>query len=427
LPGSPKQKSHVRYLRTSVRYFTRTSVRVKSFKCTNFGPRVRTICPVTGPRRSFIFLACLFASTLLLAAVAATPTYKSSFAMVLAQSATRDASADGTSAARPPIETSLPQTPQTSQTPQPPTPQTKWTLAFGGDTLYTRPLSRITPARNPFARIRPEFASSDITILNLETALTSRGRAQAKTFTFRSPPGFARVIQDAGVDIVSLANNHTLDFGVVGLEDTLATIDDIGLRRVGAGRTLQEALEPVIVEQGDVRVAVLGASQIIPAASWVASSDRPGIASAGKHVLDRNTINVIEAVRASRTRADVVVVVLHWGIEGSVCPSPIQRKLAKALHDAGAAVVLGAHPHVLQPIEQTGTNLTAFSLGNFIWDPRSGSTADTGVLQVEFAGAAIAGFTFHPHRLDGNGWAAETAPTGRLGERVIARTTRRCT
>jgi poly-gamma-glutamate capsule biosynthesis protein CapA/YwtB (metallophosphatase superfamily) len=309
----------------------------------------------------------------------------------------------------------------------PQSPQAKWTLAFGGDTLFTRPLSRITPTRNPFARIRSEFASSDITILNLETALTVRGRAQPKTFTFRSPPEFARVVQDAGVDVVSLANNHTLDYGIVGLEDTLTALDDIGLSRVGAGRTLQEALEPVIIQQGDVRVAVLGASQIIPAANWVAGSSRPGIASAGKHVLDSNTVNVIEAVRTSRARADVVVVVMHWGIEGSPCPSPIQRKLAKALHQAGAAVVLGAHPHVLQPIEQTGSDLTAYSLGNFIWDPRSGSTGDTGILQIEFTGAAITKYNFYPHRLDGNGWAAETAPTGRVGERVIARTTRRCT
>lgn len=302
--------------------------------------------------------------------------------------------------------------------------QARWTLTFGGDTLLTRPLTERN--RTPFARIQPTIDTSDLTIVNLETALTTRGTRQVKTYTFRSPPGFANVLQQAGVDVVSLANNHTLDFGTVGLYDTLDALDRAGVARVGAGHTIVEALEPVIVDQGDTSIAILGASQIIPTPSWVAQPTRPGIASAGKHVLDSNTERVLRAVRQSRTRADVVIVVMHWGIEGDPCPSSVQRKLADALHDAGAAIVLGSHPHVLQPIEFKDSNLTAFSLGNFIWDPRSGATADTGILQIDFVGSAAVGYTFHPHRLDGNGWATRIDPVSGDGQRVTARTTRRC-
>jgi poly-gamma-glutamate capsule biosynthesis protein CapA/YwtB (metallophosphatase superfamily) len=314
-------------------------------------------------------------------------------------------------------------TPTTTPTPLP----TPWTLTFAGDTLYTRSLRQLTPQRTPFARISPALASSDFAIVNLETALTSRGRAQSKTYTFRSPPGFASVIRDAGIDAVSLANNHTLDFGVIGFEDTLQALDATGVARIGAGRTRAEALEPLIVERGGVRVALLGATQIVPGPGWVADDNRPGLAAVGKQINDSRTQRFLEAVRTSRTRADLVVVVLHWGIEGDPCPSIIQRKLARELHGAGAAIVLGAHPHVLQPIEQDGPNLTAFSLGNFIWDPRSGSTGDTGTLEIQLVGSTLSGYTFHPHRLDANGWANALDPLSKNAERVAARTTRTCT
>jgi poly-gamma-glutamate capsule biosynthesis protein CapA/YwtB (metallophosphatase superfamily) len=324
-------------------------------------------------------------------------------------------------------EPSEPGEPGETTTTSPPATPIPWTLTFGGDTLYTRPLSRLTPQRTPFARISPPLTSSDFAIVNLETALTTRGRAQTKTYTFRSPPGFASVIRDAGIDAVSLANNHTLDFGVIGFEDTLDALDTVGVARIGAGRTRAEALEPLIVERGGVRVALLGATQIVPGPSWVATDDRPGLSTVGKQITDTNTQRLLEAVRSSRTRADLVVVVLHWGVEGDPCPSAVQRKLARELHDAGAAIVLGAHPHILQPIDHDGPNLTAFSLGNFIWDPRAGATGETGTLEIQLTGSTINGYTFHPHRLDGNGWATAIDPLSTKAERVAARTTRKCT
>ena len=309
-----------------------------------------------------------------------------------------------------------------------PTSTRTWTLAFGGDTLFTRPLA-VLGSRSPFDRVDPAFRRADLTIVNLETALTTRGTQQTKTYTFRSPPGFAHLLQQAGVDVVSLANNHVLDYGTIGLADTLAALDAAGVARTGAGLDAAEALSPVSIELGNgtetLRVAVLAASQIIPNAGWVARPASPGIASAGKHVIDTNTERVVVAVKKAARDHQVVIVVMHWGIEGDPCPSPIQRRLSRVLVDAGADIVLGAHPHILQPIEQTGTSIVAYSLGNFIWDPRSGATGDSGVLTVDFQGEIARTVNFIPHRLDANGWAATIPATGKAAS-VRARTTRVC-
>jgi poly-gamma-glutamate capsule biosynthesis protein CapA/YwtB (metallophosphatase superfamily) len=307
---------------------------------------------------------------------------------------------------------------------------------FGGDTLLTR---RVNPSANPFAQIRPALATADLAILNLETALTTRGLPQTKSFVFRSTPSFARRMADAGIDVVSVANNHTLDYGTVGLTDTLRNLAEAQVRATGAGENLQEALRPAFVRIGDtspsVCVAVLGASQIIPSGAWIARATRPGIAAAGAHRINADTGRVLAAVRAAAEVSDVVVVVMHWGIEGAPCPEPVQRKLGVLLRDAGATVVLGAHPHILQPIvtdtarsgKRVNTKgLIAYSLGNFIWDPRSGATGDTGVLEVRFSGTAFSGHTFYPHRLNANGWASTVNAASTTGKRIISRTTNRC-
>ncbi len=327
-----------------------------------------------------------------------------------------------------------PSTPATAPTAGPPTPGSQvprtsgtWTLAFGGDTLLTR---RVSPTVDPFAGIRPPLAGADLAILNLETAISSRGRAEVKTFTFRSPPSFADVIARAGVDVVSLANNHSLDFGLDALDDTVDNLDRVSVAHVGAGRNLAEALTPAEFEFSGTTVSVLGASQIIPTGAWPATATRPGIASAGKHAINRETEQLLNAVRKAKSTNDVVIVVMHWGIEGNPCPSAVQQKLGRFLVDAGATAVLGAHPHVLQPVVPVATlvgdAVVAYSLGNFIWDPRSGATGETGLLELRFDGPRLVGISFAPHRLDGNGWARSVDPSSARGRAISARVGARC-
>jgi poly-gamma-glutamate capsule biosynthesis protein CapA/YwtB (metallophosphatase superfamily) len=301
----------------------------------------------------------------------------------------------------------------------------------GGDSLLTRK----TPATlNPFARQKPLLASADLAIVNVETAIGSATDRQSKEFTFRSPVRFAQLMGEAGVDIGSLANNHTLDFGDQGLIDTIDALNDAGVTPVGAGVNISEALDPSTHTINGVRVAVLAASQIIPAPSWVATKNSIGIASAGKHTIDGSTRQLLAAVTKARKSHDVVIVYMHWGKEREVCPSSVQQDLGRLLRNAGATAVVGAHPHVLQPIVRdvtdqgngVGNGVIAYSLGNFIWDPRGGITGDSGIIELGFTGSTMTDIQFHPHRLDGYGWAAP-AQGSDAKQRILGQVQRRCT
>ena len=214
---------------------------------------------------------------------------------------------------------------------------------------------------------------------------------------FRAPPAAAERIAAAGIDVASLANNHARDYGAEALLDTVNLLETAGVVPLGAGADDTAAYgHRVLHAGGDVRVAFVGASMVVP---WTfpAGPDRPGIASA------RPTTRIVESVRAASQAADVVIVVIHWGVERQTCPTAEQFDVTRELLDAGADAIIGHHPHVLQPVEFLEGKLVAYSLGNFVWHPRSGLTGETGVLQIDFDADRIVGWTFHPHLLDENG------------------------
>ena len=274
-----------------------------------------------------------------------------------------------------------------------PEPSREWTLLAGGDVL----MDRTEPAGiNPFEFIEPSLASADIAVVNAEMAISDRGSAVDKEFVFRAPPPAAARIAAAGIDVASLANNHARDYGPDALLDTVALLEAAGVVALGAGADAAAAYGYRVLHAGNVRVAFVATSMVVP---WMfpAGPDRPGIASA--RPMDRT----VESVRAAARAADVVIVVVHWGAERQTCPVAEQRDVARAFLDAGADAVIGHHPHVLQPVEFDGGKLVAYSLGNFVWHPRPGITGETGVLQIDFDGDRIVGWTFHPHLLDENG------------------------
>ena len=285
-----------------------------------------------------------------------------------------------------------------------------WTLLAGGDVLMERS-ERL--GLDPFQSIEPGLRSADLSVVNVEMAISDRGTPYDKTFVFRAPPSAARRIAAGGVRVANLANNHAMDYGGDALADTIDLLEGAGVATIGAGRDIDEAYRyRILTTDGGVSVAFVGASHIVPA-NFAAGSSTPGIASAHPSDLAR----VLDTVRAAVAAADAVVAIVHWGIERDPCPNDAQRLLAQQLLDAGADAVIGHHPHVLQPVEFTGEKLVAFSLGNFIWDPRQHITGETGVLQIDFEGDRVAGWTLHPHLLDGNG-APVAADTGPRVERI---------
>lgn len=275
-----------------------------------------------------------------------------------------------------------------------------WRLLAGGDVLMDRSEAA---GFDPFARIRPRLASADLALVNVEMAVAATGTPAPKGFVLLAPPSAAATMAAAGVDAGNLANNHVLDYGPDAMAETIAHLRAAGVAPVGAGPDVAAAFATAGFNVGGVRVAVMGTSRIVPA-GW-AAGEGPGIASAYAEG------RLLRAVRAARRIHDAVVVMIHWGVEGDPCPGEDQERLGAALVSAGATVVLGSHPHVLQPVAARGDGLVAFSLGNFVWHRRSGRFGETGVLEVALDGGRVVGHAFHPHLLDGRG-----APVPARGE-----------
>lgn len=265
------------------------------------------------------------------------------------------------------------------------------TIAFAGD-VHFEGASR-SALSGGLAAITPLLSRADLTIVNLETAITGRGTPANKQFTFRAPASAFAALRRAGVDVVSGANNHGMDYGQVGLADTLAAAKAANFPLVGLGRNAAEAYAPYRVTIRGQRIAVIGASQVLDSnlqAAWTAGESKPGMASA----YEEQTL--LASVRAARATSDTVVVFLHWGQERTRCPIPRQRELARKLVDAGADIAVGSHAHVLLGTGRLDGALVSYGLGNFVFYARGGLGAQTGVLTVTATGRDVDAYDWAP-------------------------------
>ncbi|GLY33255.1 hypothetical protein Kisp02_66200 [Kineosporia sp. NBRC 101731] len=252
---------------------------------------------------------------------------------------------------------------------------------------------------------------ADLAVVNLETAITTRGRAEPKQYTFRAPASGLRALRRSGVDVVTVANNHGMDYGRIGLDDTLKAGKRSGVPMIGAGRNIDEAFTPYRRTIHGVRLAVFGATDVLDSFavnSWKATGETSGLASS------KDPERLLKAVREA-ARTDVVVVVLHWGVERQSCPTARQRELADLLTDAGASVVVGSHAHVLEPAVHRGRTAVHYGLGNFVFYANGGPGARTGVYGVVVDRRGVVGTSWHPARIHGgrpqllSGRVADTA------------------
>ena len=231
----------------------------------------------------------------------------------------------------------------------------------------------------PFEQVREWLQRADLVFGNLEGPLTTGGQpATQKQYVFRSPPDkTAPALARAGIRVVSLANNHSMDYGREGLIDTMRALDQAGIRHTGAGETLAAARRPAIVEVQGTRVAFLAYSLTFPEEFW-ATSDTPGAAFGHEHHMRAD-------VAAARKQADVVIVSFHWGREGTTVLRDYQTQLGRAAIDAGAAAVLGHHPHILQAVEHYRQGVILYSLGNFVFGSYSADAIRSVIAMLTFS------------------------------------------
>jgi poly-gamma-glutamate capsule biosynthesis protein CapA/YwtB (metallophosphatase superfamily) len=335
----------------------------------------------------------------------------------------------GGSAGAPPqegvvIETAVPgRTPPVEEVAAPtatpvPVQSGRVTLNAVGDLMLERDIIDLMDeygALYPFERVLHLLNDADITIANMEGTFTERGVRANKFYAFRTPPRFAVGLAQAGIDVVSLGNNHTMDYGETGLRDTLAALDEAGILHSGAGLNSNEARQPVFVEKNGLTLAFLSYASVLTEAH-PAGPASPGVAAAEEAAIRQD-------VAAASREADLVIVSLHAGFEYRDAPNDQQRQLSRAAIEAGAALVLGHHAHVLQGWTQYRGGVIVYGLGNFVFDldyydleelgPRPFQTL---VLHLELSKDGVEAVTARPVFIDPD----ENRPVPATGERLAA-------
>ncbi|MFH0917354.1 MAG: CapA family protein [bacterium] len=313
------------------------------------------------------------------AAGAATPREPApAVTVTTAQATTSTFSPVTTSASSPTVSTSTSTT--TSTTEAPPLPLT---VAAGGDVLGDRGVGAFIDENGGeavLAEVRPFLETAHIAFVNLESPVSDKGtRNPYKEYTFRGRPLMTRGLVSAGVDVVSLANNHTLDYGPAALLDTIVRLDDAGVAHAGAGADASAAQAPALLITPAGVVAVLAFTDIVPG-GFAATARQPGV---NPTTPDRKKL--LAAIASANEKADFVIVSFHWGTEYTGRASQDQRRLAHQAVDVGADLILGHHPHVIQGLELYRNRLIAYSLGDFVFDHYSRETGEAFVLRVTMA------------------------------------------
>jgi len=229
----------------------------------------------------------------------------------------------------------------------------------------------LAASQNIFESVAPVFRQADLVVGNLEAPLCSHAYdpAEPEDIVLKADPAHARQLREAGFGVMQVANNHTMQHGESGFDESLRTLDKHGIDAVGI-----KDQEPVLFEQGGLRLG------------FMAASDVPDNTFVDQQRYQRLDERFLERVEDAAHDYDHLVVLLHWGLEASTVPLPYQRALATRLKSAGVSAIVGSHPHLFYEIERQDDMIAAYSLGNFVfdlcWDPR---LKKTGILDIEFS------------------------------------------
>lgn len=253
-------------------------------------------------------------------------------------------------------------------------------LVFAGDILFDDNYAIMARLKQRGGAIESSISAdmleimrgADIFMLNNEFPYSDRGEPTPdKTFTFRGRPEYASYLLDMGVDIVSLANNHASDYGTISLTDTIDVLSNINMPFVGAGRNLEEAAQTAYFVANGIKIAILSATQIErmenPATKG-ATDNSPGVFRC------LNIDRLLLEIQKAKQNSDFVIVYIHWGTESTDEIDWAQREQAPKIAEAGADLIIGDHPHVLQPIGYCGDVPVIYSLGNYLFNSKAQDT-----------------------------------------------------
>lgn len=264
-------------------------------------------------------------------------------------------------------------------------------LLFVGDVMLSRHIGVLierNDAHFPFELVKEEITRADIAFANFENPVSEGGINQGSRFSFRASPEVISGLTYAGFDIVSLANNHILDYGGEALIDSVSLLKNAGIEIAGAGETSDAAYEPAILEAKGMKIAYFAYSEFSGSGNTVAST---------------KSTRIFDDISEANEIADFVVVSVHWGDEYETKQNDAQIILGRKLIDSGADLVIGHHPHVTQEVEEYKGGLIAYSLGNFVFDQNFSEDTRSGmVLEVAIQDGSIVGFVERQVRFNQN-------------------------
>ena len=220
------------------------------------------------------------------------------------------------------------------------------------------------------------FRSDDLTVINMECVVSELGRPEPRAFNFRCDKAALPSALEAGIEVASQANNHSLDFGRAALVDSVANLRAAGIHPVGAGSDYEEAYSPALLEIRGWKIAVLGFGGVLLSRSWLATDDRPGIASGDDRA------DMVAAVERAAEIADLVIVTIHWGMQLDTQPRPDDIAHAEAMVAAGADIIFGHHQHRVGPLGEIDGKPVAWGLGHIVWRRINPVSAQTTVAKV---------------------------------------------
>ncbi len=259
------------------------------------------------------------------------------------------------------------------------------TLLFTGDIMLSRSVGALMQSKNnynfPFEKIAPTLQGADLTISNLENPVSTRGIKVGSIYSFRADPKVMQGLEYAGIDIVSIANNHMWDYGHEAFLDTMTHLAEVGINFTGGGHNFEEAHRPIVKDVKGTKVAFLAYTEFLQ--SVIASKNSAGITNF-------NTDQIKKDIAVANQLSDLVIVSFHWGDEYQAKHNQKQERFAKAAIDAGADLIIGHHPHVVQEVEQYKDGWIAYSLGNFVFDQNFSKETKLGlILEVTVANGKI--------------------------------------
>ncbi|KQL45963.1 capsule biosynthesis protein [Brevibacillus choshinensis] len=237
-------------------------------------------------------------------------------------------------------------------------------VAFVGDIMLDKSVGNQISRHGvdyPFQKTADFLKQADLTIGNLETSVSMRGQAEKKEYTYRSKPQTLQGLVNAGIDVVNLANNHSLDYGMDALFDTMDHLKKNQIGFVGAGKNEEEAFTPFVRTINGKRVAVIGLSHVLPNRQWFAGKNKPGLAHAYSYE------PMLTYVKKAVAQSEITIAVMHWNLEYKDVPEPYAREMARKLIDSGVDAVVGSHSHSVMGMEMYKGVPIYYSVGNFVF------------------------------------------------------------